>query len=315
MAKSLWAAAALAASMLVSGALAEPPAPATVTVIGKRPLHPCAEKETGCIAQVAERLWTEFPNQIETFCTGQIISKQRQRQLFADFLGEGGGISATIGDAAPLDDNLAPALAQICSRPKEHAWQPLAQTWALWTSVPGATEIGSAGGDKVGDARLYCRINQDGRLSRCTVSDESPTKRGLGSAALKLAGRFRAATNPRSTYDPAAAWVEVMVHFGPPATPRLIALPDWILVPNAVPLFPAAAQTAAVKSGAGRVDCGIGQDGGLTDCRLLDETPTGLGFGDAALAAAKGMRMNLWTRDGYPTPGGRVIVPLRFNAP
>jgi TonB family protein len=316
MANSLGAAAVFTALLLAGAVSAEPAAAPTVTVVGKRPLKPCAERETGCIAAVADRLWTEFPQQLETFCTGQIVSRERQRQNLEDFLGMGGSDLAIAANASsPLDDRLPRALAQVCEQPKQHGWQPLAQTWAPWASVPGDTDIAAAGAGKLGDARLYCRINRDGRLSRCTVSDENPARSGLGGAALKLTGKFAARVDQNAPYDPASAWVEIMVHFGPSAQPRPITLPDWTTVPDAGPLYPAAATAAGVKSGAGRVDCGIGDSGQLADCRLLDEAPGDLGFGAAALAEAQGMRMNLWTRDGLRTPGGRVVVPLRFNAP
>jgi hypothetical protein len=62
------------------------------------------------------------------------------------------------------------------------------------------------------------------------------------------------------------------------------------------------------------VDCRVGEDGTLVGCKVAGEEPAGLGFGDAALAAAPGMRANLWSRDGLRTPGAHVVVPLRFNA-
>ena len=55
------------------------------------------------------------------------------------------------------------------------------------------------------------------------------------------------------------------------------------------------------------------KDGGLTDCRLIEETPTGFGFGEATLAAAKQFRLEPRTRSGAPVEGGTVRLPLAWR--
>jgi hypothetical protein len=43
------------------------------------------------------------------------------------------------------------------------------------------------------------------------------------------------------------------------------------------------------------------------------KAPPGLGFGETALAIARIMRMNPWTKQGIPVDGARVDVPIRLN--
>lgn len=43
--------------------------------------------------------------------------------------------------------------------------------------------------------------------------------------------------------------------------------------------------------------------------------PDGLGFSDAAVKIASGMRMNPWTEAGGPVNGARVQLPIRFDLP
>ena len=67
--------------------------------------------------------------------------------------------------------------------------------------------------------------------------------------------------------------------------------------------FPAAA--SGVTAGMARLDCGVRQDGSLTDCRVSEEKPPGMGFGDAALSVARLFRLAPQT--GKPEPANLVL--------
>lgn len=101
-----------------------------------------------------------------------------------------------------------------------------------------------------------------------------------------------------------------------PATREIID-PDWRRVENPgnpLRFYPERAQRLAVE-GAATISCVVDASGRLQDCRVLDETPAGYGFGEAALRMKVLFRMKPLTRGGQPVDGGVVRVPIRFRLP
>jgi TonB family protein len=96
----------------------------------------------------------------------------------------------------------------------------------------------------------------------------------------------------------------------------LVKDPDWLAAPSfeeRVKAYPKAALDAGV-SGETALRCNVKPDGGLTDCALTRETPTGMGFGQAALALADRFRMRPEAIP-HPAPGKaqpEVLVPIRW---
>jgi TonB family protein len=309
-------------ALAATGPVFADPAPSdSVTVTGKRAFKPCAEKDEACILAVAKEVWARYPQQIQKFCNGSIIEKQRE------FMTKEEVLPSAWGPDMAGDYEIAPALKAVCDYKPDKLFDRSVPTWAPWAGVPSAADVaavypkGALGLSAGGDAKLNCRIDEKGRLGHCTVSEETPDRKGFGSAALKLAGKFMARTDPAAPTPVRDGWVDIAVHFDNPGaaatTPPQIVHPDWVALPEPArtqSLFPAAASQAGVQTGVGRVDCRVGEDGGLGDCALVSEEPAGLGFGASALAAAPDLHANLWSRDGLRTPGAHVVVPLRFNA-
>lgn len=75
------------------------------------------------------------------------------------------------------------------------------------------------------------------------------------------------------------------------------------------------AGAAAQTKGHASINCRVGADGRLSDCRVVSETPPGRGFGQAALRMAGRIRINPRTRSGRPTAGARVTIPIPFRGP
>ena len=65
-------------------------------------------------------------------------------------------------------------------------------------------------------------------------------------------------------------------------------------------------------NGSARIACRIRLDTRLEDCRVVDETPPGRGFGEAALAASGYFRFRPPTRDGRPVEGREITVGVEF---
>ena len=66
-------------------------------------------------------------------------------------------------------------------------------------------------------------------------------------------------------------------------------------------------------SGRAVVNCAVTDQGHLQDCRSHDETPTGLGFGKAALALTRLFVLRPQTVNGVAVSDGRVNVPIAFR--
>jgi protein TonB len=78
--------------------------------------------------------------------------------------------------------------------------------------------------------------------------------------------------------------------------------------------YPPAARAAGV-SGYVVLDCVVKQDQKLGDCQVIEESPTGYGFGEASLKAARVFKMSLTTTQGDQVPGDglRVKIPIRWT--
>jgi TonB family protein len=77
--------------------------------------------------------------------------------------------------------------------------------------------------------------------------------------------------------------------------------------------YPAHAAQAGI-SGSVKMKCAATSTGSLVGCAVVEEAPTGQGFGAAALSLAAGMALKPIAVDGQPVTGRNLIVPVRFEA-
>lgn len=69
------------------------------------------------------------------------------------------------------------------------------------------------------------------------------------------------------------------------------------------------------RYGRAELSCRIRVDSRLEDCRVVSESPAGLGFGAAGLAVSGYFRFRPPTEDGRPMEGRRVTVGVDFGIP
>jgi TonB family protein len=191
-----------------------------------------------------------------------------------------------------------------------------------WVDAPTYAQVVAAYPDKAraarlpGHATLDCSILATRRLGDCDVLSEVPAGLGFGMAAKGLAGYFLAPDSGSL----AGARTQIAFTFAAEmldAGARIVGKPEWSRLPEALDMaqaFPAAATAAHVAVGHVALSCVIEPAGMLKDCTVQRQSPEGLGFGDAALALSGLFQVSVWTDEGLPTVGGRVSVPIRYEA-
>lgn len=91
----------------------------------------------------------------------------------------------------------------------------------------------------------------------------------------------------------------------------------WKSKPTIVQLMRAYPEAPRLQRIGGRVEfeCEVKADGALDACRMLSETPTGMGFGEAALELSRTMALHPKDRDGADVAGRVIRVPIRWSPP
>jgi len=80
--------------------------------------------------------------------------------------------------------------------------------------------------------------------------------------------------------------------------------------------YPACGPDGVYTDGSATVECLLGEDGRLNQCKVVREAPEGCHFGQIALAASKYFKAAGTLPDGRPLrPGTRMFVPMAFKAP
>lgn len=181
-----------------------------------------------------------------------------------------------------------------------------------WSAAPTAAQVAAAAAGREGRAVLRCAVADDGALENCLTTSESVE--GLGSAARSLSDAFRidlteAPERPRGGFD-----VDVPVAFAA-AQPDYIARPPYADLPTGEQVEDALrpiAEQAPNRTARAQLDCRIGEDGALGDCRIEQAEPEAAGPALQSLAGR--FRIRPWSEDGWSTVGARVRLPLRYVA-
>jgi TonB family protein len=93
---------------------------------------------------------------------------------------------------------------------------------------------------------------------------------------------------------------------------KVVSNPVWVAAPQ--PIFPELAMRKGVEAGSVQLQCPVRADGTIPSCWILNETPAGAGFGQAALAGTVRARIKPRTVDGVATEGMiRFTVKFRLG--
>jgi protein TonB len=98
----------------------------------------------------------------------------------------------------------------------------------------------------------------------------------------------------------------------PPPKPSVITNPSWSRQPQGD--FPERALSRGVESGRVVLNCLVAPSGSMSDCQIVSEEPSGMGFGQEAIRGTRRARLSPRTVDGAAT-GARVTFTTRFQAP
>lgn len=135
----------------------------------------------------------------------------------------------------------------------------------------------------------------------------------VGTSSLALAAQRESVFAPQ----PAATIAKPMprpqqVRASEDATrPTTITDPGWVRRPK--PLLPEAAAERGMTTGSTDLSCTAQQDGWLSGCRVVGESPVGLGYGAAALEAAAQARLSPRTIDNSAA-GATVLFSVSFRS-
>lgn len=173
-----------------------------------------------------------------------------------------------------------------------------------------------------GRATLDCVTTAEGLLTNCRVEGEDPPGAGFGAAVLALSTRFKMRPMTKDGHPIGGGKVRIPIVFRPApaaasAPETVLQRPHWVQKPTGHDLALVYPKGAAAHGQEGRafIRCSITAEGRLTACTVPEETPPGMGFGEAALKLAPLFRMEGLSQEGRSVAGGTVMIPIVFRLP
>ncbi len=191
----------------------------------------------------------------------------------------------------------------------------------IWAQAPDRTDWAkaypahAAQAGISGAVQMRCSASAAGALQNCAVISEAPTNEGFGAAALSLASGMELKSSTADGKPVAGRSFIVPVKFDPAVLKggTTITRPDWVRVPTNDELIHYIPSNAAPKGGRTLLHCYVTNRGLMDRCTVQSETPTGHGYGGAALALTELFVMRPMTVDGEPVGGADINIPIRWE--
>jgi TonB family protein len=188
---------------------------------------------------------------------------------------------------------------------------------AVWPAKALASGIG-------GNGTIVCLVSTQGALFDCFVKSETPAGENFGAAAIALTPQFL--MKPASLKGtPVISVVTIPVNFvgvgaGQAASTfgsrkMVDAVMAWPEAPSYAAVAAAYPKEARAKKLGGRatLSCEFNAEGRLARCNTLTEEPHGLGFASAAKQLTKEFRAFPNTSSGASLYGARVQLAIVFD--
>jgi len=191
--------------------------------------------------------------------------------------------------------------------------RPSVVTMPSWVRRPAPQFPERAQNQGVGEGRvtLHCPVAPDGMLTDCQIVEEVPLGVGFGQAALVGVREAQLQIPDGGGAGPRSTTFTLRFRLSDPPLLAVIENPVWSRSPRAA--FPRAAARAGVTEARVRLDCEVNPfSDRLRNCMVTQEDPAGLGFGEAALKAAREAVIFAQIRN-EAVPGAHVVFTVPFS--
>jgi TonB family protein len=160
---------------------------------------------------------------------------------------------------------------------------------------------------------LDCRF-QGQKLDNCFARGGSPKATEV---ALKVADQLTLPALPTRRQQGRLVLPLVFTDAsGAFAPPEFVTQPRWRERPTPTEIFRAYPEQARAtgQAGTGVIDCRVEARGKLADCKIHEEDPVGLGFGEAALTLMPKFKLDEVDSYGLKVEGRRIRLPVRLSS-
>lgn len=191
------------------------------------------------------------------------------------------GVLLALGGTTALAQSSGPAPGETIYPEPEYVSKPSNEDWRRIRPSDGK------GGYPGGESELLCRVELDGRLTACRITDQSEEGQTFGKLAMKMIALHKAKPHTKDG-QPIAAWSRIPVKLVNYTLDMPTTRPEWFTRPSEQAIREAWPKGADGEPVRGRVAlyCTLTTAGRLAGCETAVEEPAGVGLSDMLLKFA-----------------------------